>query len=314
MRDLRQVLFGLTLILFFSISVIGSITLALLEGGETIALALSPTSTYGEHAFPTFINIIPGQSSDTPFPTKTSIEKQSKTATITPKCPLPEGWIEIILQPGDTIDSLAAQFGIERATIINMNCLVSNTLIEGASFYVPGPPYRGTLTATPADTLTNTPQPTPFPTRFPAITKPPALCGPPPNWVVYRVRPGDTLFRLSQALDVSIYWLQYANCLGTSTNIVVGQQLWVPFLPPPPTQKPILYTNTPTMTATATCDYPPTLTNTPTSPASVTPGHSPTPMDTSTQTPANTSTDQTNPTLTMTFFPSDTLEVTSESP
>jgi LysM repeat protein len=288
MSDQHQVLFGLTLILIFSILVIGSITLALLEGNETVAFALSPTSTYREHAFPTFINIIPGQSSDTPSPMKTSIDTQSKTPTITPKCPLPEGWIEIILQPGDTIDALAAQFGIERATIIDMNCLVSDTLIEGASFFVPGPPYRGTLTATPTDMFTNTPQPTPFPTRFPVITKPSVLCGPPPNWVIYRVRPGDTLFRLSQALDVSIYWLQYANCLRTSTNIVVGQQLWVPFLPPPPTQKPIPYTNTPTMTATATCEYPPTLTNTPT--------------------------DQTNPSSTMTLPPTDTLGVTPESP
>ena len=284
----RQIIFGLALILLFGILVIGSTMLALLEGGKSVVQVVSPTSSNIERPFPTFINIIPGQPSGTPSPTMTRIYKQSETPTITPKCPLPEGWIEIILQPGDTIDILAAQFGIEPATLVDMNCLVSDTLIDGASFYVPGPPYRETLSATPTDMIINTPQPTLLPTQFPVVTKSPMLCGPPPNWIIYHVRPGDTLFRISQALDVSIDWLQYANCMGTSTNIVVGQPLWVPFLPPPPTQKPIYHTHTPTNTPTLTCEYPPTLTNTPT--------------------------DQTNPSATITPSPSDTLEVTSESP
>ena len=49
----------------------------------------------------------------------------------------------------------------------------------------------------------------------------------------YLIQPGDNLHRLSLLLGVSIPQLMNANCL-TSTQILAGSYLWVPFLPPPP--------------------------------------------------------------------------------
>lgn len=122
-------------------------------------------------------------------------------------------------------------------------------------------PLKPKSTLTPTSTLTPSPSPTPItsptptssstPTNTPTIASPTitesiSICGPPSRWVVYTVRPGDTLYRLSKVLGVSISQLQEANCLGNSTAIRAGTGLYVPFLPPaspgptirPPTSMP----------------------------------------------------------------------------
>ena len=53
-------------------------------------------------------------------------------------------------------------------------------------------------------------------------------CGSPNTWVVYIVRPGDSLYRLSQVSGITIAVLQQANCLGTTTTLHTGQLLYVP--------------------------------------------------------------------------------------
>ncbi len=311
MSNWRQILLGFSLIILFCLIAVGSITLALLEGGRAIVQAPTQTATsYIEQAFPTFINIVPGQPTNTPYPSRTPVVQKSHTPTITPKCPLPEGWIEIILQPGDTLHSLATKFGMDPATLAHMNCMFSETLIYGATIYVPGPPYMETSTASPAPTLLPSQIPSQLPPTFPSATKPIVICGPPPTWVLYSIQPKDTLYQLSQVLGVSISWLQYANCMGASTHIYVGQLFWVPFYPPPPTQKPILHTNTPTMTATTTCEFPPTLTYT------AIPESTPTATFTPSQTPSPTITvtDSISPSQTSTPTFTHTPDSTSTSP
>lgn len=144
----------------------------------------------------------------------------------------------------------------------------------------PIPTMTASNTPTPSATPTDTPIP-PTATNTPTNTATPVLCGPPAGWIRYTVQSGDTLFNLSQRLGVTIAQLQFANCLGNSTRILVGQRLWVPFTPPPRatnTPLPATATDTPTATATAhmtntpvptetqpppTATIPPTATSTP---------------------------------------------------
>lgn len=120
--------------------------------------------------------------------------------------------------------------------------------------YTPSATATQTQTHTPTPTATAFPTGTPTPTRTPLPTQPavtasptepdatqpnpasptPAStratpCAPPANWVVYVVRRGDTLFQLSQRYGVSLAALRQANCLGSSSLIITGQRLYVPY-------------------------------------------------------------------------------------
>ena len=105
-------------------------------------------------------------------------------------------------------------------------------------------------------TAPSTPTFTPKPT---AQTRPFAGCVvvPPSGWVPYTVQPGNTLFSLAGRTAAGVAQVKQVNCL-TGDALQVGQQLWLPQLPPQIT--------------------PPTPTFTPT--PSPTPSPSPTPTDT----------------------------------
>ncbi len=113
-------------------------------------------------------------------------------------------------------------------------------------------------------------------------TATPTPCGPPFNWPVYVVQPGDTLFSIARASGTSLQQLMLANCLA-SDRIHVGQPLYVPRLPPAPT---FTLTSTPT----------PSPTSTPT--PSLTPTRTPSATSTSTSTGTPTNTPTTTPTPT----------------
>jgi hypothetical protein len=119
--------------------------------------------------------------------------------------------------------------------------LISPTIIQETpytSLFVPLAP-TSTISFTP--TITSTEDKSSHPTS----TKGEASCGPPPGWVLYNVKSGDTLYKISQLYRVSIAQLQEANCLGASTLLRGGQQIYVPNVLPlqpsktvKPTQKP----------------------------------------------------------------------------
>jgi LysM repeat protein len=78
-----------------------------------------------------------------------------------------------------------------------------------------------------------TPSPSDTPANIPTTTSPTQEeCVPPPGWVIYTVRTGDTLYGLSLALGISVNELETANCLTNPSLIYVGQQLYVPSSPP----------------------------------------------------------------------------------
>ena len=118
-------------------------------------------------------------------------------------------------------------------------------------------PKLMTSTATVPYTATSPPgnTPTPSATAF--------NCGPPSNWVPYTVQSGDTLDLLSQWFQTTIGDLQYANCMGDSTVILAGDNIYIPnvekstatftptFTPKPPTSTPLPTTIPPPANALA---------------------------------------------------------------
>ncbi|MBN2388169.1 MAG: LysM peptidoglycan-binding domain-containing protein [Anaerolineales bacterium] len=266
MKNARQVIWGLGIGLVSVGLILGGLSLSLVEGGIARPDATLPpvmTDTWG--AFPSALPDLP-----TPAP---------PTATHTPpppptSCPPPPGWLAYLVQPGDTLDLLAARFRISASDLTRSNCLLTTNLLPGTYIYVP-----------------------------PVPTATPVPCGPPAGWVTYIVRPGDNLYRISLAYGISVQELQQANCMGNSILIVTGQRLSVPpwatrtpspTIPPTPSRTPTPTPTRPSPTATWPINTPtstPSPTISPTSllggPATATP--TPTASATSSATPSPTS-------------------------
>jgi LysM repeat protein len=233
MSDTRHVLMGFFMALLFVAILLGSLSLSLMESGYAVAQApvFSPTSlaSMGEPIL-TLVNALPGASTFTL--TFTPLFISTPKATVTPKCPLPNGWVTIIVQPDDTLNRLASAYGLSVSVLASENCLtVDSRLYPGTELNVPI-------------------KPTP--------TQP---CLPPLHWVPYTVRYGDTLSSLASRVGLSTWQLQSANCLS-SRNVYPGQPLFLPYYPPvyyPPVYYPPYPTPTRWLTFTP---RPPTITPT----------------------------------------------------
>ena len=95
-----------------------------------------------------------------------------------------------------------------------------------------GEPPTITPTFTPTPSLTFTPPSTPTATFTPTFTPVPACVPSPPfGWLQYTVRASDTMFNLANRTGVSIPTIKQINCWYSDT-VYVGQQLWLPFIPP----------------------------------------------------------------------------------
>lgn len=173
-------------------------------------IAPSPTNTGAPTAT--------GAPTQTPSLTPTSTETASLTPTA---CPIPAGWIPYTVQSGETLNPLAARYGLSPQELADANCLTeSQQVVPGLILYVPG----------------SSDVPPPFVSPIP--------CTPRYDWLIYIVQSGDTLYNLALRLHMTEYQLQLANCL-LSTDIRIGQRLYVPFYPglpptfPPPWPSPI---------------------------------------------------------------------------
>jgi LysM repeat protein len=275
MSFIRQVFLGFLAALLTFVIIMGSFAVALTEGERPLAqlspatptmaptTPLIPTATYT--ASPTLPPLEPGAPTYTPSLTPTASVTPSPSPSLSPSpsptmeaaCPIPDGWYSIVIQPGDTINSLAAAYNSTPQALIQANCLVTSSLIPGARLYVPSSPP----------------------------TQPPVPCGPPRGWILYTVQPGDTLYSLAQTYGVTVRQLQFANCLGSSTTIRVYSKLYVPNVPtrtPSPTQTmPPTFTPEPTQTMPPTSTPEPTQTTAPPTetmtPTQETPTHTPVP-------------------------------------
>lgn len=214
MKGIGQLFVGLITALGTSLLVLAAASLAITEGG----LSRLPTP-----AIPTpVVDTLPEQPQ-----VPTTISLPTATQPQPTACPVPEGWEEYVVQIGDTMEGLAEQNQITPEELKEKNCWTSSSN-----------PLPGTILYLPVVAPTNTPipalptaEPTFTVTVTPTLARPVVQCGHPLNWVAYIVRPGDTLFRLSLALNISVQQLMFANCL-TSDRIYAGQILYVPFYPP----------------------------------------------------------------------------------
>jgi LysM repeat protein len=207
MQTVRQLGVGVIVAIVSVILVIGGVFLSL---AETFPSAATPTQIP-----PTFPESFPTPTSTTiSFPatdteTTTALPTLTESATLTPvfsptACTPPSGWVRVTTSSGDTVYSLAQRYKTTAENLNAANCLTSAELPVGVALYVP-----------PVPTVTVIP------------------CGPPFGWVRgYTVRPGDTLFRIALAYNITYPQLQRANCMGSSTTIYTGQRLWVPNVPP----------------------------------------------------------------------------------
>ncbi len=249
MMALRQLVLGLMGALISVLLVLGALSAASVEGMVLYTPTIENTATAGMP--------VPGQNTATPMPSLTAVPPTS--------CPPPEGWEGYTLQNGDTLEALSSARGVSVESIVQGNCLVSDTLMPGAILYLP---------PLPTPTLTATPQ-APEPTELPAVIPPtPTVraCGHPNNWVPYIVQPGDTLYSLANATGTTVTEIMFANCLNNSDFIQAGMTIYLPRLP----------------VRTAVPTIPPTATSKPPTNTSVPPANTPVPPTSTSIPPSDT--------------------------
>jgi LysM repeat protein len=211
--------------------VVALISIGLMVGALSISLVefapqATPTATNSLFLSPALLTVTP-----TVPPTQTpTIGLESPTPSITPtftntaippaSCLPPTGWGQIIIQAGDTLDSIAARYRTSKDDLRRANCLLTDNLVAGTALYVP-----------------------------PVATTTPVLCSQgAAGWVKsYVVRPGDTFYAIATNHYTTAGLLKSVNCRA-SDLIYVGETLWVPNVAtrtPYPTPLPGINTATP---------------------------------------------------------------------
>jgi LysM repeat protein len=152
---------------------------------------------------------------ETPEPTATLEPTPTVEPTLIPgmveRCVPPAGWVPHTVRRGDTLFSLSLGHGAGVEAIKIANCLTSDVILQGDVIYLPTAPL-----------------PTP----------PPRHCsGPPLDWILYTVRPGDTMFSLARSRGVTVYDVLLANC-RESVYLYAGTPLYLPPTAPGPTPVP----------------------------------------------------------------------------
>jgi len=273
MESLRQIAAGFLLAILSLGIVLGAFALSTAEGRVTSSISPTASSQPGTATSSVAAPVITELVKSTLPPTVTEILTLTATVTqpVTPTatstvpatsatCRPPAGWIAIVVQTSDTLDSLARSYQSSVAAIKQGNCLFSDQLVSGSYLYVPP---RPTATLVP--------------------------CGAPAGWVNYSVLLGDTLYKIGLSYRVSVAQLQIANCLGSSTYIQVGKIIKVPnVIPSTPIVAPTAVwtatATTPAPPAATLTDIAPQVTNTPLPADTATPEPSLTPVPTSTST------------------------------
>lgn len=92
-----------------------------------------------------------------------------KSPTPSKSCGAPSGWIQYIVQPGDTLYRLSIMFKVSIYALQEANCLTSTRILAGQRLFVPNLPTWTPTVPTPLPTRT----PTPFiPTTTPTTAIP----------------------------------------------------------------------------------------------------------------------------------------------
>jgi LysM repeat protein len=176
---------------------LGALSLSLVD----FAPGAAPTAT--SLALPSPAPVTPTGTFPPTFTSEASTEPTTAALTLTISagaCPPPAGWGQIVVQPGDTLDTIAARYRTGKEQLKAANCLVSEALVPGSVFNVP---------------------PVPTSTRVVCVQ---GAAG----WVkTYVVKHGDTLFSIAANHYTTAALLKNVNC-RSSDIIYAGELLWVP--------------------------------------------------------------------------------------
>lgn len=147
----------------------------------------------------------------TPKPTETLRPTQTPTPRPTPTPVPPEMYT---VQSGDTLLSIAADFGLTVQELKAFNNLATDSIVEGETLEIPPP------TPTPGPTPTLDPS-QPTPTFAPLI--------------LHTVRGGETLSEIAELYEISMDDIRMANDMAAgSTEIQANQVLEIPRYTPTP--------------------------------------------------------------------------------
>ena len=138
--------------------------LALRPDDAQPAVQLTPTASATATVTATPSDTPSPTPSATPTGTPSRTPSPSPTATATPCTPVqPPGWVQYTVQPGDTLESLAASRGVTRAELVRANCLAEpGQLAPGQVIFAPPLPPTSPPPApasVPAGGPANTPAP-----------------------------------------------------------------------------------------------------------------------------------------------------------
>lgn len=137
-------------------------------------------------------------------PTSSLIPTETVTSTPPPNCQIPAGWIQVTVQVGETLDTLAARYRATPAQLQAGNCLPTSNLISGTIIYVP-------------PVAPNT-----------AVVCVPGKAG----WnKTYVVKAGDNLYRIGYDYYVTLEEMRKVNC-RIGDIIYAGEVLYVPNVAP----------------------------------------------------------------------------------
>jgi LysM repeat protein len=183
---------------------LGALSISLVEfvpeatPSATNVLFASPAPLTATSTLTATLTPIPGLETATSTITPTSTNTISAPISA---CQPPFGWTtQIVIQPGETLDVLAARYRVNRDELVRANCLVSTSLVAGTRLYVP-PVAANTLVVCSQGAI---------------------------GWVKsYVVKPGDTFYAIATNHYTTAGLLKSVNC-RISDLIYSGETIWVP--------------------------------------------------------------------------------------
>lgn len=176
--------------------------MANMNGNEIAATRQSAQITVGSTVTPTPVppTATPVQPTPTVVgPTPTTVPP---TATPVPPTPVPGQTVIYVVRSGDTLYSIARQFGVSVQDLIQINNISNPSRIYvGQHLTIP----RG-----------GSAQPTPAPTTVPGPT------------TTYIVQAGDTLYSIARRFNTTVDAIALLNRIANPSRIFVGQRLTLP--------------------------------------------------------------------------------------
>ncbi len=203
------------------ILILAGVAILILVGSLVLGWNLSQ-GTLGPEP-PTFTPTVTATPTITPTPTATPTPTITPTPTATPTPIPPETYV---VQPGDSLLSIAINFNRTVEELKAFNDLETDIIVAGRSLLIPPP------------------TPTPGPTPTPRPDEPDAAPG---THFLYTVQTGDTLSTIAQEHGIRLSDLRAANDIPQdSETIRAGQVMIIPLYTPTPEVTPIVGGGTPT--------------------------------------------------------------------